>query len=503
MEAKHRPANRPHFELRPVPPGEAEIQLHVLDDGSPGSPGKPLSRRDFLRLCALGGMTALAAACGVSSAAETASTPTPAPTAAPTPVSLPTPAPTPLPDYAPYCYPEALAHRGQLTGVAFSPDSKLLVSGCAGSELGDVLKIWDMNSGMLVNAVNSKFDVNSVAFSPDGKIFASGNNDNTIQLWQADGGQPFKTLEGHTAGVQAIAFSPDSKYLASESADGSLRLWDLSSGQALLTLQGHTLPECSLAFTPDGKTLVSAGVDKSGDSFTEGAGIIRLWEIPGGRLLKTLEIGPVQYYSFPAALSPDGKFLACGIAGVSLEDSRIQVWDVAGGQLLRTWLSEQVNSLAFSPDGKFLASGGMIVNIWEFATSLPVKTLGQGLNMGSEVMPFPSRTEAIAYSPDGNLLALGGDKLILVWNAKNFNPAFTSCLFDPAASDAAAVAYRVTDEFGITRTYTVPSTWLNNGEIPPDAVCICHAVGGTYVYSGSSGGGSYCSCNSVCVCMSV
>ena len=78
-------------------------------------------------------------------------------------------------------------------------------------------------------------DVLAVAFSPDGNALVSGGYVNTIlfygdtlQLWDADTGQPLQTLKGHRYAIASVAFSQDGSLLASGSYDKTIQVWELT-----------------------------------------------------------------------------------------------------------------------------------------------------------------------------------------------------------------------------------------------------------------------------------
>ena len=68
--------------------------------------------------------------------------------------------------------------------------------------------------------------VTSVAFSVDSKYIVSGSWDRTVRLWDAVTGAEVKKMEGHSDRVTSVAFSVDSKYIVSGSFDSTVRLWD-------------------------------------------------------------------------------------------------------------------------------------------------------------------------------------------------------------------------------------------------------------------------------------
>src|SRR5439155_4454705 len=104
----------------------------------------------------------------------------------------------------------------------------------------------------------------------------------------------------------------------SDSWPGELMLWDLTTRPFVNTHLGHHEPALHVAFSPGGKLLASSRLDPT----------IRLWEVPSGRLLDSLEeegaVGEV-------AFSPDGRTLAIAMRPnpVIRRPGVIKLWDVA------------------------------------------------------------------------------------------------------------------------------------------------------------------------------
>ena len=87
----------------------------------------------------------------------------------------------------------------------------------------------------------------------DGKRAVSGSEDHTLRVWDLEGNQPPRVLEGHTAEVRAVALTPDGTRAVSGSDDHRVRVWDLESNQPLRVLVGHTAKVRAVALTANGK----------------------------------------------------------------------------------------------------------------------------------------------------------------------------------------------------------------------------------------------------------
>ena len=291
-------------------------------------------------------------------------------------------------------------HTGNVNCVAISRDGKRIVSGSGGApdrsgrQLFGELKVWDANSGNVFrNLKGHSARVWSVAISPDGKRIVSGSDDRTVKLWDAGTGQELLTLTG--AG-RAVTFSPDGKRIVTGSDDRTVKLWDASTGQVLLTLKGHRVMVASVAVSPDGTRIVSGGGD-----LVE-LGEVRVWDAEASQELLTVK-GAMS----PFAYSTDGNQVVS--AGMN---NTVRVWDTGTGLVLRTLKGHTslVKCVAISPDGKRIVSGSIdkTLKVWDAGTGQELLTL-EG-HIGGVL--------SVSYSPDGKRIVSGSmDTTVKVWDA--------------------------------------------------------------------------------------
>jgi hypothetical protein len=160
-------------------------------------------------------------------------------------------------------------HLNIVSSMVFSPDSGTLVT------TTEKVFLWDLADPAHARWRSLKGDaggVSGVAFSPDGKILATaGAADGNVRLWNAATRKPIgKPLTGHAQGAEAVAFSPGGKILASVGRDKALRLWDVAARKPLRPpIEEHTDSVNAVAFSPDGRTLATASSDRT----------LRLWDM--------------------------------------------------------------------------------------------------------------------------------------------------------------------------------------------------------------------------------
>jgi uncharacterized protein with WD repeat len=286
---------------------------------------------------------------------------------------------------------QKFVHAGDVLGLAFSPDGRLLVTGSN----DHTARLWEVASGQERTRLTHDSAVWAVAFSPDGRLLASGSGNGIVRVWDTASGELVRELsstERQVRWVFAVAFSPDGRQLASGS-NGPVQVWDTASGELvreLLSRPRERWGVWGIAFSPDGRLLATG----SGDWTT------RLWDVASWQ--KRAEFTH-RSALFDVAFSPDGRLMATGSM-----DGTARLWEVASGlERARLTHDSAVMSVAFSPDGRLLVTGSNdhTARLWEVAS-------GQERTRLTRL----DWVSSVAFSPDGRLLAIGsGDMTARLW----------------------------------------------------------------------------------------
>jgi predicted Ser/Thr protein kinase/sugar lactone lactonase YvrE len=274
-------------------------------------------------------------------------------------------------------------HTHPVTGVAFAPDGKTLVSASADASL----RLWDAATGAPTAVIPAHpSGVTALVVSPRNVAATAGA---TIRLWDVTTRQQIRELALPRA--LAVAFSPDGALLATASEDKSIRLWNVSTGKESATLPWPLMGATALALSPDGRFLATAGINASICTLSS----------------RTAASLPKQVGAFAkcVAFAPDGRLLVAGRTGI---------WLCAPG----SWegvnrldeSGDRVRGAAFSPDGSLVAiADGDSIAIWETKECRRVHVL----------RGHSAPLSAVAFSSDGRLVASGSaDKSVRVWGAK-------------------------------------------------------------------------------------
>lgn len=92
------------------------------------------------------------------------------------------------------------------------------------------IKLWNVNSGRLINSHETGSQVCNLAFSKhnDELVSSHGFSENAVCVWESNNFRKIKSLKGHMSRVLYLAMSPCGNYVVSGAGDETLRFWDLN-----------------------------------------------------------------------------------------------------------------------------------------------------------------------------------------------------------------------------------------------------------------------------------
>jgi WD40 repeat protein len=127
---------------------------------------------------------------------------------------------------------EALAKRkmpDSSMAIAYSPDGKLLATG-----VGPNIGLWNAQTGAARNALyGHRATVTGLAFSPNSRLIASLAGDGEIKIWDAQRWVEARSITPDKGGT-SMAFCREGRAIALGCHDGFVRIWDVESGKLLL-----------------------------------------------------------------------------------------------------------------------------------------------------------------------------------------------------------------------------------------------------------------------------
>ena len=206
------------------------------------------------------------------------------------------------------------AHRGSISGAAYSDDGRRIVTtGADGT-----MKVWDASHRNFVRTIELD-DGPATSLALSGSRALTGHANGKVVLWDIDRAEKIATVQRNEANIWAVAFTGDPDRFATASHDWKVTLWDARQTAApLQVLDGHENSVQALAYAPQQLLLASGSADKT----------VRVWNLDTLSLKRSYS-GPRDFVT-SVAFSQSGKLLAAGAL-----DGRIQIWSVLSSRRLR------------------------------------------------------------------------------------------------------------------------------------------------------------------------
>ncbi|HUQ72681.1 MAG TPA: protein kinase [Planctomycetaceae bacterium] len=276
-----------------------------------------------------------------------------------------------------------------LQHVSISPvGSKLAASRSVGPGI-----VFDWEDSERQILLENHAQTSAISFSADGQRVATGTwKGRGVKIWNADTGEILQELP-EIPGSASVVFSPDGRWIATSEESG-YKIWDARDWTLVLRAAG-TGGETPgpVAFAPDG-AIAAVGVKDGG---------VRLIQVPGGEELATL-VAPAPRPFQGLCFSPDGTRLAVSAAGA------MQVWDLRAirSQLGHLALDWGLPAYRPEPDGRHsppLQWDSQVPSELEVATrpSAPVPNPVSEAELVQRLARMTRRPLAFASMRTGNL----------------------------------------------------------------------------------------------------
>jgi len=182
-------------------------------------------------------------------------------------------------------------HSDWVFGTTFTVDGKRVLTGSRDM----AMKLSEIETKRFIDDINNPLDtVNDMARHPKQDMVVYGGKAGTVRIYKISDNQArtaarndtnlVRLFERQPGAVLAVAYSPEGDTIAVGGEFSDVKVYKSADGAKVATLSGHGSAVYAAAYRPDGKALATAGFD----------GIVRIFELPAGNLIKQFPAAPVS-----------------------------------------------------------------------------------------------------------------------------------------------------------------------------------------------------------------
>lgn len=298
-----------------------------------------------------------------------------------------------------------------ISKTAISPDGRYALSGITNVSKIQPMRYWDLKEGRCIQTLEGHAkDVTAIAISPDGRRSLSGAQDRIAKYWDLQTGKCIHAFEGHNSTVKSLSFTHDGNRAIAVSSDKIIYLWDLQKGNLIRSLKWPH-PIQFAAVVPDNRFVL----------FGDGYKAIVKWNLETG---ETTELFETEVQFDLSVITPDCRFAL--VKKYYVNDEFLYLVDLQTGKSTKTCESNQkyiqsIKCLAISPDGRYAACGTQGFSLSAQPTNAEVRCWDlQTGEIFHQYTGHESRVTTVNITPDGRHVLSSGrrDKTLKLWNLR-------------------------------------------------------------------------------------
>jgi WD40 repeat protein len=164
--------------------------------------------------------------------------------------------------------------------------------------------------------------------------------------------------------------------IATCSADKYIKIWEVPTGKLVKTLEGHTNHVLDVGWAMDGKLLASAGGDND----------VKIWDFEKGEKSRDLKAAHGKQVTRLQFVGKKNEIITCG------GDAGVKMFNAVNGGVLKTFAgnTDFIFAVSASPDGTLVAAGGQegVVRLYNGTSGVVIRVL-----LPPDAQPPPMKVE--------------------------------------------------------------------------------------------------------------
>jgi WD40 repeat protein len=261
-----------------------------------------------------------------------------------------------------------------------------------------VVRVWDIDSGMLLADLNQYGTILGLALSADGTWGVSGSENGSVHIWETATGTVLRQFREERS-VKAVSILHGDRVVRivsnrDYSKPSAIYILDLQTSDDGLPWKWRTVAERKWEFGESMDVLDPVVFSPDGQRIAVGSRSVAIWDAASGAQIASW---PVEGGRATAlAFCRRGEQLVCGC-----EDGSVRVWDVGDNRTMTPAIRHQsrILGLAVSAEGAVLAiSSRDAASLWNMGGDNSVRQVP---------VPLSEAVQSLALSSDGELLVTG------------------------------------------------------------------------------------------------